>query len=271
MVIDQLTANWKTACFACPTESCFPKWLAFWDLGKTCARLLFSRQPDSTHSDKAFTSSYLGIGARVSVRVFGIGYGSCSQRVCHIRRRPDWSIKARITPYAYPLPRQDDFLGALDKCFVFTTLDITKWCFQQRIRPDDQWKTVFVIPYRKHKLMTVSSTGLASSSGFFQHRIDILKPYLWQHVLVYIDDIVIFSKSWEEHLTHLDSSLGFIDVKFSPGLQTWPVFSLDCHLVFLSLGSWLEIALPSLSIVHYMLSLPNMYRTYVIALMLFTV
>lgn len=53
--------------------------------------------------------------------------------------------------------------------------------------------------------------GLASSPGFFQHQMeDILTRYLWNFVLVYIDDIIIFSHSTDEHLCHLDQTLSLL-------------------------------------------------------------
>ena len=54
--------------------------------------------------------------------------------------------------------------------------------------------------------------GLANSPGFFQHRMEsILAKYLWQFVLVYIDDVIIYSRSPTEHLSHLDEVLTVLE------------------------------------------------------------
>ena len=58
----------------------------------------------------------------------------------------------------------------------------------------------------------VSTMGLTNSPGFFQHRMEsILVKYLWFFVLIYIDDIIIFSRSKEEHLHHLDRILQLLE------------------------------------------------------------
>jgi hypothetical protein len=120
-------------------------------------------------------------------------------------------INLKLFPDAYPLPRQDDVLQAMGGGVIFSSLDITKGFFQQPIRPQDRWKTAFTTPHRGLEQLTVSTMGLASSPGFFQHRMEnILAQYLWSFVLVYIDDIIIFSRSTQDHLSHLDQTLSLL-------------------------------------------------------------
>ena len=91
-------------------------------------------------------------------------------------------------------------------------MDIVKGFFQQTIRKSDRWKTAFVTTYRGHEQLTVSTMGLTNSPGFFQHRMEtIFRPYLWQWVLVYIDNIIIFSWTIEDHLTHLNEALRLLE------------------------------------------------------------
>jgi hypothetical protein len=113
-------------------------------------------------------------------------------------------INAKLVPDAYPLPKQDQVLMALGGATVFTSMDIRKGFFQQRIDPADAWKTSFVTPHRGQEHFTVSTMGLANAPGFFQHRMEeILRPYLWKFVVVYVDDILVFSNSLEQHYEHL--------------------------------------------------------------------
>jgi hypothetical protein len=52
--------------------------------------------------------------------------------------------------------------------------------------------------------LTTSTMGLACSPGFFQHRIErLFGAYLWKFVLVYIDDVIVFSKDIDAHVKHL--------------------------------------------------------------------
>jgi len=91
-------------------------------------------------------------------------------------------------------------------------MDIVKGFFQQTIRKSDRWKTAFVTTHRGHEQLTVSTMGLANSPGFFQHRMEtIFGPYLWQWVLVYIDDIIIFSRTIKDHLAHLGKALQLLE------------------------------------------------------------
>jgi hypothetical protein len=120
-------------------------------------------------------------------------------------------INTKVIGDAYPLPRQDEILGAMNGSTVFTALDVMKGFFQQPLRKEDRYKTAFVTPHRGHERFTVSTMGLKSSPAFFQHRMESLfAGYLWQFVLVYIDDIIIFSRGIEDHLRHLDTCLGIL-------------------------------------------------------------
>lgn len=121
-------------------------------------------------------------------------------------------VNQRLIPDAYPLPRQDDVLSSLGGSVVFSSLDVTKGFFQQGIRPQDRWKTSFVTPHRGHEQLTVATMGLANSPGFFQNRMEaLLSRFLWKFALVYIDDIIIYSRSVEEHLHHLDEVLTLLE------------------------------------------------------------
>src|SRR5438034_303188 len=91
-------------------------------------------------------------------------------------------------------------------------MDIMKGFFQQRIRSADHWKTTFVTSHYGYEQLMVSTMGLTNSPGFFQHQMEsILAKYLWFFILVYVDDIIVFSRSKEEHLYHLDRILQLLE------------------------------------------------------------
>ncbi|KAI1676403.1 RVT-1 multi-domain protein [Pyrenophora tritici-repentis] len=121
-------------------------------------------------------------------------------------------VNKALIPDAYPLPKQDTILSAMGGAMVFSSLDFVKSFFQQEIAEEDQWKTAFVTAHRGHEMFTVSTMGLANSPGFFQHRMErLFESYLWDFILVYIDDIIIFSRTLEDHLTHLDRALTLLE------------------------------------------------------------
>ena len=72
--------------------------------------------------------------------------------------------------------------------------------------------------------------GLTNSPGFFQHRMeDLFSGILWKFVLVYIDDIIVFSRSAEEHLQHLHQLLEILE---NSGVTVNPK---KCHFAYPSI------------------------------------
>ena len=83
--------------------------------------------------------------------------------------------------------------------------------FQQETDPKDWWKTTFVTPHRGLEWLTISNMNLGNTPGFFQSRLEkIFGEYLWKFVLVYMDDIIIYSRNMEDHLRHLDEVLDLL-------------------------------------------------------------
>ncbi|KAJ9533760.1 hypothetical protein QJQ45_026845, partial [Haematococcus lacustris] len=103
----------------------------------------------------------------------------------------------------YPLPRIDDLFDKLSGCTVFSSLDLQAGYNQIRITPEDVPKTAFRTP-DGHYQFKVLSFGLCSAPATFQRVMnDAFAPVLNQCALVYLDDILVMSKSVDEHLKHL--------------------------------------------------------------------
>jgi hypothetical protein len=132
-------------------------------------------------------------------------------------------------PDEFPLPKQTDILHALEGSQYLTALDALAGFTQSSIKDEDRPKTAF----RSHKGLYQFKRlpfGFRNGPAVLQRVMqNVLAPFLWIFALVYIDDIVVFSKSFEEHLSHLDSVFGAIA---ESGLTLSPN---KCHIAYQSL------------------------------------
>ncbi|GBG91466.1 hypothetical protein CBR_g52422 [Chara braunii] len=109
-----------------------------------------------------------------------------------------------------PLPRIDDLLDRVQGCRYFSKIDLKSGYHQIAIHPEDQHKTAFQTRYGLYEFV-VMPFGPCNAPGTFQHAMNrIFNDNLDKFVIVYLDDILIFSKTVEEHVAHLDKVLSLL-------------------------------------------------------------
>ena len=129
----------------------------------------------------------------------------------------------------FPLPRIDNLLDQLGNSCYFSTLDLASGYWQIRVHPDSQEKTAFVTPQGLYEFR-VMPFGLTNAPAVFQRLMQRVLMGLnpsdgEDFVAVYIDDVLVFSHTLEEHLEHLRR---VIDRLQQAGLKLKPT---KCHFV----------------------------------------
>ena len=106
---------------------------------------------------------------------------------------------------AHPIPRIDDALDAMKDAKYFSTLDLQQGYFQVPLAIEDRYKTAFCTSRGDLWEFTVMPMGVTNGPATFSRLMDnVMRDINWKFCIAYLDDVIIFSKSFDEHLTHLE-------------------------------------------------------------------
>jgi len=111
---------------------------------------------------------------------------------------------------SYPLPRIEELLDELGPMNIFTTLDARAAYWAVEVDPSDRPKTAFSDGYRLFQFVRLPF-GLSTAPTTFQRTINVvLAAVLGRHTLCYLDDVIIYSRSFSQHLIDLNETLGLL-------------------------------------------------------------
>ena len=125
-----------------------------------------------------------------------------SVRLCVDFRR----INKETVPDPYLMPRVEEIIDCLGEAKYLSVLDLNKGFHQVPMKPEDVEKTAFCTPWGKYEYLFMPF-GLRNAPSTFQRLMDQVLHDMLDFSRAYIDDIVIFSSTWTDHLQHLKSVL----------------------------------------------------------------
>ena len=106
---------------------------------------------------------------------------------------------------AYPMPRIEENIDALSHSQWFSSLDLTMGYHQVPMKAEDKAKTAFAAPSGGLYEYNTMPFGLCNAPGTFERLMErVLNKLQWHVAVLYLDDIIVYGRTWEEHMRNLE-------------------------------------------------------------------
>ncbi|CAI7781325.1 unnamed protein product [Closterium sp. NIES-53] len=128
----------------------------------------------------------------------------------------DYRALSRVTVKSqYPIPRADELIDQLRTARVFSKIDLCGGYHQIQVEPSDWAKTTFRTRYGSFEY-TVMPFGLTNAPATFQMTMnEVFRPLLDKCVIIYLDDILVYSRDKQQHLADLEAVSTVVRLPFS--------------------------------------------------------